>query len=105
MNHAFLHPHGLGFDFDRGFDNFWHVISLAKHIDNIDMLRNIFEALVSFFAQHFGLAGVHRDNPIASRLQITRDTVTWTKGFAGKSDDGDGVALLECLCNWVPDYG
>jgi hypothetical protein len=48
---AFLHPYGAGADLDGCVDDFRDEFRAAENVHDVDLIRDVFEAGVAFFAK------------------------------------------------------
>ena len=75
VDHTFLHPYAARADANRGFDDLWNELRAAEHVHDIDVLGNILQARIGFFAQDFRLLRVYGNDAVARRLQVFSNAV------------------------------
>src|ERR1700730_17540255 len=71
VNQSRASPHA-----DRGVHNFRHKFRSPEYVHNVNLFGNVFQPGIGFFAQHFLLIWIYRNDPITGRLHILRDAVT-----------------------------
>src|SRR5690348_7071991 len=72
-----------------------HVLRLAEHVDDVDLLRHVAQRRIALLAQDLPVARVHRDDAIAVLLHVLGREIARPEPVRGKSDHGDGVVLAE----------
>jgi hypothetical protein len=87
---SFLHPDRARANADRGVYNFRNKFRSAKNIHDVDFFRDIFEAGVALFAEHFGHIRIHGKNSVAGRLERFRDAIACAVRLVGQTHHGHG---------------
>src|SRR5271163_4421676 len=70
-----LHPNHFRTHANGAVHDGWDIFRPAENIYNLNLLRHIFKTPVAFLAEHFPLAGVHRNNPVTRLLHVFRHPI------------------------------
>src|SRR5262249_22097893 len=95
IDHAFLKPHGVSADSYRFVNVSAGFVASAEYVDQVNFLRNFFQACVCSFTQDGSLVGIDRNDTKAVALHIPRDAVTRTRRVGRQTDYSDGSIALE----------
>lgn len=68
-----------------------YCIGLAEDVYNVNLLRDIAQRSITFFAQDFRFIRVDRDDFIAFALEILPDAMTGAAWIARKANHCDGL--------------
>ena len=94
---AQLHPHDFGADGDRVGDDAGRLLGRAKHVDHVDLVRDVAQRSVDRLAEQ-GFAGyprIDRDHAIALALQVLHDEVARAVPVRRRADERDRPHSLE----------
>ena len=97
MHHAFLHPHRVRSDANRRFDDFRHKFRAPENVDDVHLLRNVFQTRVSTSRPALPFRRIHRNDAVSGRLHVFRDAKAGPMPAAGKSHHSDGLAAAQNL--------
>ena len=92
---AELHPQHLRADGDRLARQRRHLAGLAEAVDDVDRLGDRGNARIAVLAQHLGVAGIDRDDPVAVLLQVLGREVARPVPVGRQADHGDRPRLRE----------
>src|SRR5260370_40536495 len=67
---AELHPDYFCAGANRGVYNWRDFFGSAEDVDDFNFLRNVFQARVAFFPEHFPFIRIHRTDVVARRLHV-----------------------------------
>src|SRR3954452_21319622 len=97
VDHAQLHPHRLRPDRDRLVDVRASVLGAAEDVHHLDRLPDRREIRVTLLAEDLSRADVriHRQDPLAARLQERRHAVRVAARIGGAAHDRPGRELLQ----------
>jgi len=64
----------------------------GENIHNIDFFRNVLDARVAFFPEHFGFVRIDRNDAVPEDCRYSRDAETRAMRFRGQANDSN------CFC-------
>jgi hypothetical protein len=99
MLHGELHPQHARprIHFQDFVDDAGHRIGATKDVDHVDRLRKIGELRIDLLAAHLlaGVAGIDREDPVASLEQIFESEIARPVLLGRKADHGDRLHRIE----------
>ncbi len=94
VDHAELTPEGAGVDRDRVPGDRRQRIRRAEDVDDVHRHGHIEQARVARLSEDLGLAGIHRDHPVAVPLEVEADEVAGAQLVAGQAHDRDRASRV-----------